>query len=343
MAVDVSFLGVEGYAYGLCASLSALALLLLMGVLGYKRGLRTGSVRIFGLIGIPLGILLARVFYCLIDFGIFTDYYENPWLMLCFFDGGLSMAGLFCGLVLAAFITARATKQPAGELMDVLCAPLGLSIAILRFGEQFTDLGVGKAVSGGWLTASAPWLFVQSRMGVLVEYRLNAWLYEAVVALVIFVITMWVCTALHRRKSNHSGDVALFFIALYGASQIMLESIRDDGHMLVVFLRVSQVLAACLPVTAMGVLTRRYVRIRGRANARVWLSWGAMLLCIAGLVLLEFSLDGRLSWGHASMGRDYALVAVLCAGMFVLPASLMWTLNRRLYREDRFTVRIDAD
>ena len=48
-----------------------------------------------------------------------------------------------------------------------------------------------------------------------------------------------------------------------------------------------------------------------------------MLLCVAGIVLLEFSLDGRLSWGEPSMGRDYALMAVLCAAMFAVPASLL--------------------
>ena len=47
------------------------------------------------------------------------------------------------------------------------------------------------------------------------------------------------------------------------------------------------------------------------------------VLCVAGIVLLEFSLDGRLSWGEPSMGRDYALMSVLCAAMFAVPASLL--------------------
>ena len=70
--------------------------------------LAAGTVRFFGLIGIPLGILGARAVYCALNLSAFVETYENPWLMFNFFDGGLSMTGLLCGLVLAAFLTSRA-------------------------------------------------------------------------------------------------------------------------------------------------------------------------------------------------------------------------------------------
>ena len=69
--------------------------------------------------------------------------------------------------------------------------------------------------------------------------------------------------------------------------------------------------------------------MHGSEGVRLWLDWAVMLLCVAGIVLLEFSLDGRLSWGEPSMGRDYALMAVLCAGIFAVPASLLRKLSAR--------------
>lgn len=281
-----------------------------------------GLTGLFGLLGIPLGIVCARALYCVFHLSDFWETYENPWLMLRFFDGGLAMPGLLAGLALAAVISARLVKARPAAVLDLMCIPLGLSIALLRLGEQFTDLGVGKAVKEGALTAAMPWLFLQSRMGVAVEYRLNVWAYEAVAGVLIFIATLAASRWLSRRECSRQGDTALFFMALLGASQIFLESLRDDGHMLVIFLRVGQLAAALMTVITCAVLSMRYARLGG-GRIRLWLDWAVMLLCVAGIVLLEFSLDGRLSWGEPSMGRDYALMAVLCTAMFAAPASLL--------------------
>ena len=115
------------------------------------------------------------------------------------------------------------------------------------------------------MTAHFPRLFLESRMGVLVEYRLNVWRYEMIMAIVIFVAAL-VC---YRVLKNHAGDTALVVFSLYGASQILWESMRDDGHMLIIFLRVGQLAAFLLP---------------GRYHPRTrWRSWygphGLWLFC----------------------------------------------------------------
>ena len=317
-----SVLGLTAHAYGLCASAAALVLLCGMAILARRRRMPAGLTGIFGLLAIPLGIVCARALYCAFHLSDFWETYENPWLMLRFFDGGLSMPGLLAGLALAAVISARVLKARPAAVLDVMCIPLGLSIALLRLGEQFTDLGVGKAVEEGALTTAMPWLFLQSRMGVAVVYRLNVWAYETAASVLIFVATLAVSRWLVHRERSRQGDTTLFFMALLGVSQIFLESLRDDGHMLVIFLRVGQLAAAVMTVAAAAILSARCARLAG-GKARLWISWAVMLLCMAGIVLLEFSLDGRLSWGEPSMGRDYGLMAVLCAAMFAVPASLL--------------------
>ena len=59
---------------------------------------------------------------------------------------------------------------------------------------------MGKAVEEGALTAAMPWLFLQSRMGVAVVYRLNVWAYEAAAGLQIFAATLTVSRWLSRRE-----------------------------------------------------------------------------------------------------------------------------------------------
>ena len=141
MAETISLFGLEGYAYGLCAA--AAAALMMLGV--KARRLPAGTASLFGVLGMLLGVVCARALYCAVNWSEFVYSYENPWLMLRWFDGGLSMAGLIMGLLAAAALTARVMNIRFAQMMDAVCVPFGLMMAALRFGEKFTDLGVGKA------------------------------------------------------------------------------------------------------------------------------------------------------------------------------------------------------
>lgn len=312
MDTTFSLFGLTGHAYGLCAAISGLCLLAGMRAAGRDR-LPKGTVGVFGTLGIVLGVLGARFLYCLCNVTTFTQTYENPWLMLRFFDGGFSLPGLIAGLCLAAVLTARLLHASVSDVLDAACVPAGLALAVLRFGERFTDLGLGKAVPEGFATVRLPWLFVTERMGVAVEYRMNVWAYEAAAGLVLFGLTLLALRVLRRR----SGDTALFFALFFGSTQILLESMRDDGHMMLVFLRVGQVGAAVLPLCACALLCRRAGALR-RA-----ITWTAVALCVLTVVLVEFSLDGRLTVGTPSLARDYGVMAAACAALFAVPGSLL--------------------
>lgn len=303
MTTTFSVLGLTGQMYGLFAAASAVVLM--AGMRLFAKGLPKGTCRLFGVLGMALGILLARSLYCAVNWQDFVQNYENPWLMLRFFDGGLAMGGLLAGLLLAAAFAARMVNIRPSQLLDALCVPLGLAIALLRLGEGFTDLGVGAVVEESFVTQHLPWLFLESRMGVMVEYRLNVWLYEAMAGVLLFGLTL----CFDRRGKRRTGDTALFFFSLYGASQILLESMRDDGHMLIIFLRVGQLAAALWVLISCGILCKK----ASRRHALI--GWLVMLAAAAGLVVLEFSLDGRLTFGTPTLLRDYSLMALCCAAM----------------------------
>lgn len=334
MQMTFSLFGWTGYGYGLALAIAVLLQLLLMGVIAGRQRLPVGTVPVFGAFAIPLGVICARLLFCLINLSLFLETYENPWLMLRFFDGGLSMTGLFLGLLLAALISARLMGVKPGTLLDVMTLPLGLSLALLRAGECFTELGVGKVVEESALTQSAPWLFLKEQVGIVTEYRLAVYAYEALVGVLIFVVMLCVAHTFRKTRQLRAGDIALIFFSLYGATQMLLESMRDDGHMLVTFLRVAQVFAAAMPLIAMGVFTKRYIRMRGKGDKRIVLSWALLLLCVIAGVLLEFSLDGRITWGNPSMLRDYLIMAVLCVCLFIMPYSLFITLSKKSTAEE---------
>ena len=318
MAETFSLFGLNIYAYGLYAAVGAA--LVIFGMRQVGRDLPKGTASVFGVLGMAFGIVLARVLYCAVNWNDFAYNYENPMLVFRFFDGGMSMVGLIAGLVLAAAVTAKLVKVRFAQVMDALAVPFGLLIWALRAGEQYTELGVGAAVEENFFTAHMPWLFVESRMGVMVDYRLKVWLYEVIMGIVLFVVAV----ACYRKLKNHAGDTAIVVFSLYGASQILLESMRDDGHMLIIFLRVGQLGAFLIPLICCGILSRRV-----KDKKAVAIAWLVMVLCVGAVAALEFSLDGRLTFGTPTLARDWTLMAVACAAMFATVCMLLRKARRQ--------------
>jgi len=227
------------------------------------------------------------------------------------------------------------------------------------------------------LAQSLPVLFISEKFGAIQLYRLAVFRYEAVFALLLLGAMFLFRMNKHRR----AGDLAMLFFALYGAGQIVFESMRSDGHMVVSFIRIQQVLGllyilivlgvfcrrygktrgardavtaawAMLPViavvvvmmvtpinhmldltdkiplgigvlAAMGVYLAFFLRVRG-ANPRLILTWLVALLLVAACVMLEFSLDRS-----TDIFRDYGMLALCAAALFLCPWSLYHTLSRR--------------
>ena len=315
MIMETSFeiFGLTGYRLGLCAAIGTIVLFLTMLMLAKERKIQPASVCVLALVGGVGGIVFARLLYCLVNLSDFIDAYENLWLTLRFFDGGLSLSGLLIGLLLAVWLTAAFTGEKAGDLADILFVPAGLLFCALYLGQQDTGLGIGKIVEEGKLTEALPWLFLCERMGVNVEYRMLVYLYQAIVSLLIAAVMIPVYLSARKQSGFRSGEAAWVSLALYGAAMVVLESLRDDGHMQMIFLRIGQVVAALLPIIAAVLLSIRCNRLAGKVTGQSAFGWLTVVLLIAGIVVLEFALDGRLSVGELGTGHFYLLMILLCA------------------------------
>ncbi|MBE0601038.1 MAG: prolipoprotein diacylglyceryl transferase [Firmicutes bacterium] len=372
-----SVLGVTGSYYGLAVGLSALCYLGLMLLLQRKSPLKADAVLLYGVLGIPLGLIVSRAVYSAANFNYFFLVLEQPGKMLYFWDGGYSMAGMLLGLVLAVLIAAKIAKYDFRRFLDAASLPLGLLLFGLRLAEGLTEnFGVGRQVDPGALAQSLPVLFISESFGAIELHRLAVFRYEAVFALLLLLILFLFA----RGKNRRDGDLSMLFFALYGAAQIVFESMRNDGHMVYSFVRVQQVLAllsilivlgmfcrrygkahgardavtaawTMLPVlavvlwmmikpinhmldltghigiglgvlAAMGVYLAFFLRLKG-ANLRLILSWFVTLGAVAASVMLEFSLDGS-----TNIFRDYGLLALCAAILFLAPYSLYVSLGK---------------
>lgn len=301
-------LGLTGSWYGLALGVSVLLYLCAAGVLGYVRRLPAGTVRLFGLLALPLGLVLSRLTFCVVNWEYFAETISQPLKMLAFWDGGFSLMGALAGLILAAFIASRIMNVRFGALVDVAAAPLGLLIVGFRLAEAFTgQLGVGKQAEVGALAEKLPFLFLTDHMGTLTLYRLAVYRYEAAVAVLLLAFGLALFFARGIRRQARQGDVAMIVLALFGACQVLLESLRDDGHMLWGFIRVQQLGAALIPVLALCVLGARYAHIRQVRGATVaaWLLLPVM--AVVALLMVHplnhvLDLTNRLGLGFGVLG-----------------------------------------
>ena len=298
------FLNLTVYKYGLALAAAVAAWLCLSGFLAQKRNFPGNMVLLTGVLAIPLGLFFSRLVFCLISLGYYLDTIGQPIAMLYFWDGGFSMMGALLGVSLAALIAARIKKARYGELMDVLAVPVGLFIAIARLGEAYTILGRGKSIDTEWMQGSAFFSTREAWGDYHAVFR-----YEAVVAAVLLIVMLCLFFGRKTRATARPGDLALVFGTLFGSAQVVLESLRDDGHLMWGFVRASQIISILLPVAAVIVFSVRLIRREG-VGTRLILSWLLAAAAIGFAVIKEFDVDIS-----NNLFRDYALMSLAVAAL----------------------------
>lgn len=308
------------FPYGLFIAAGVGCMLIAMLLTAPKRSFSKGTVTVFGLLAIPLSLVFSRLLYCVFQLNLFCDTYENPWLMLCIWDGGYSIWGVTPALLLAAWLTAKKQRCSFRSLWDCVSLSSALLFAMLYAGEGRTELGIGKVIDAGFLTSAIPFLVLEQKLGVNVEYRLIVYRLQCLACVVLFLVML-----LSRRKSKAEGILALRFWSIFASMQIFWESLRDDGHMLFIFLRIGQVAAGIVLLWVLIDLSRCY---RQACLHMPWFVWPVFVLCLGLIAALEFSLDGRLTIGTPSMARDYGLMAAVCVILAALPCLLTGKLKQ---------------
>lgn len=308
------------FPYGLFTAAGVGCMLIAMLLTAPKRSFSKGTVTVFGLLAIPLSLVFSRLLYCVFQLNLFCDTYENPWLMLCIWDGGYSIWGVIPALLLAAWLTAKKQRCSFRSLWDCVSLSSALLFSMLYAGEGRTELGIGKVIDTGFLTSVFPFLVLEQKLGVNVEYRLIVYRLQCLACVVLFLVML-----LSRRKSKAEGILALRFWSIFASMQIFWESLRDDGHMLFIFLRIGQVAAGIVLLWVLIDLSRCY---RQAGLHMPWFVWPVFVLCLGLIAALEFSLDGRLTIGTPSMARDYGLMAAVCVILAALPCLLTGKLNQ---------------
>ncbi|MCR4882889.1 MAG: prolipoprotein diacylglyceryl transferase [Clostridiales bacterium] len=280
-------------SYGIFAALA-----LLLGIIGaclHVRRARKCSLDVlltYAVVIIPSVWLFSRLVFVLANCTYYLTTLSNPVLALHFWDGGYSMIGAFCGACFGAWLTGKITHLSSRIFLDGVGIGFPLAVIAARLAEIGTGLGEGRPITGSFIPPLAP----EGLDGPLHPI----FLYEALCALIILSILL--CLTRSHHHLPHEGDLLLIEMTLYGVTQVLLESLKDDGHMVVHFVRIQQVLASVLIVISMIIWSRRlHSHKRDILTASV-----ITIISIALAILAEFGVD---RWGNRLLA--YGLM-VLC-------------------------------
>ncbi|MBQ8200828.1 MAG: prolipoprotein diacylglyceryl transferase [Clostridia bacterium] len=279
--------------YGLQAALAMALLLIAEGLwccwkkLGYGVWIRQSVLTI------PLAFLMSRVLFSL--FAIGNGDFSSPVQALYFWDGGASITGAFIGAVIAAALTEKACGVSGGVLLDGVGIGAPLAIMLERLCEPGVELGIGRIVDTEFLAF----------LGAATDDRHPVYLYCAVAAVLILLALLHDVARKDGKRRN--GDVLLTFMTFYGCVQVILESLRDDAHMVIYFIRINQIAGLVMAVIAFVIWTVRWVR-SGAKGLHVTISCVVLIAAIAQGVVQEFAVDS-----NPNLLLEYAIMAACLA------------------------------
>lgn len=301
--------------YGALAALSLAALLGATYVVLYKKGADYGSFLRFAVLAIPLAFLGSRIVFCLSNLPYYVETIAMPEMMFHVQDGGASLTGALLGILLAAVIAAKWCKLPVGTFLDAAACGMPIALVIERLAEPLCEMGWGKYFQSS----------VFDPLYGLTGGMHPVFAYEAMAAVIIGIALL----AFSRRKLR-PGDMMGAFLVLYGCSQTLLESLRNDGHMKVIhFVRINQVAAIALAAAMLVIWGLRCLKTMKRETI---LSFVTAVVCIGFGVVQEFAADG-----DENPYFSYTLVSALLSAL-LLTVSVLWFLRWR--RHERSAVGI---
>lgn len=276
-AEKISLLGLDIYRFGFFVALGMAAAAAVIAFLNWAKRCERGTAPLLMFLSLVLGGVCSRLGFCLMNQEIGEMMPVSSWLAIT--GGGWSMMTLVGGVMLAAWITAKITRQKAGQMLDIAACALPVFMVLERIGEEcIPDFDYSRPLE----TALLKDTFLSFSDLYEAQY-LATWRLAAIVMAALFVILM-----IDQIRSPRHGDTCLLFLLLFGAASVILESLRYDRFLSITFVGLEQVIAAVMLFIGVAVLAARNRKHRKRLALAALISVAAAVGIAIGL---EFALD----------------------------------------------------
>lgn len=239
--VACTVLGKDIYWYGIIICAGFILAALYVSSRTKEFGITSDNLMDCLIICVPLGIICARIYYVVFEW---SYYAEHPGEIIAIWKGGIAIYGGIIGTLIGLFVYSRVKKLSFASLCDLAAFGLLIGQCIGRWGN-FVN---GEAHGG---PTTLPWGMTIDG-GSMVH---PTFFYESLWNLIGFILLHF-----YSKKRKFKGEMALLYVAWYGAGRAWIEGLRTDS-LYIGPVRVSQLLAAISCIAAIAVLVRQYRRI----------------------------------------------------------------------------------
>ena len=244
--VAFTVFGKDIYWYGIIIALGFLLAVIYMMRRAPVFGLTQDDVLDEVLWAVPIGVICARLYYCIFYWELYAD---NPISILYIWEGGLAIYGGVIGGAITILVVSRVKKIKTGTMLDIAAMAVLIGQIFGRWGNYM------NREAHGTVTDSFFKMGLVDASGAVTYYH-PTFLYESVWNLVGFL-------ALHflTKKRKFDGQIFLSYLTWYGLGRVWIEGLRTDSlYLFSTGIRVSQLVAALCVVFAGGALAFILIR-----------------------------------------------------------------------------------
>ncbi|MCF8001590.1 MAG: prolipoprotein diacylglyceryl transferase [Halanaerobiales bacterium] len=234
--------------YGIIIALAIILGFSLVMYLSKKTNISSEFFLDFFIIGIPIGIIGARVYFVLFNF---SYYLNNPLQIIAIWKGGLAIHGAIIGGLIVLIVLTKRRKISLWTVTDLLAPALILGQAIGRWGNFINQEAYGSIVSEEFINYFPE--FIKNQMYIEGAYRHPTFLYESVWNLLIFILLIW----LINKEFKKDGDVFFTYLIGYSIGRFFIEDLRTDSLMFL-NIQVAQLISGLLIIFAIVMLYFRH-------------------------------------------------------------------------------------
>jgi prolipoprotein diacylglyceryl transferase len=237
-------------AYALCIIAGIIVAMIIATRRWRARGGTADSMELMVVVGVPFGIVGARLYHVITDYQLYFGPGRQPLDALKIWQGGLGVWGAIALGVLGGYLVARRRKIAFPAVLDAIAPAILVAQAIGRLGNWFNQELFGRPTTLPWGLEIAS----DYRPAGYAQFATfhPTFLYEVLWNLAAAVLLVW----LDRRFRLGHGKVFALYVMLYCAGRFWIEALRIDT--------VNEI---------GGFRLNNYTALSGFVVALVWLIW----------------------------------------------------------------------
>jgi prolipoprotein diacylglyceryl transferase len=209
-------------AYALCIIAGIIVALIIATRRWQARGGTADSMELMVVVGVPFGIVGARLYHVITDYQLYFGAGRQPLNALKIWEGGLGVWGAIAFGVLGGYLVARRRRIAFPAVLDAIAPAVLVAQAIGRLGNWFNQELFGRPTTLPWGLEIAP----QYRPAGYDQFATfhPTFLYEMLWNLAAAVLLVW----LDRRFRLGHGKVFALYVLLYCGGRFWIEALRID-------------------------------------------------------------------------------------------------------------------